>query len=172
MNKPTASKKDCASVRRKLSAFADGEVSLDWFLAIEAHLKECPDCRLALVELRQLWQDLDDSISVQPRPEFAREVMRKITEQSPSSHLDWRNALANMFPAPAAIAAMVLFGLMMGGWMGRGLWQEGIGPLATVATSQEQAVTLDALDVFAPTPRGSLAQGYFVLLSEVTQVKQ
>lgn len=172
MNKPTASKKDCASVRRKLSAFADGEVSLDWFLAIEAHLKECPDCRLALVELRQLWQDLDASISVRPRPEFARELMRKITEQSPSSHLDWRNALVNMFPAPAAIAAMVLFGLMLGGWMGQTLWGEGINPETIVASAPGQTATLDALDVFAPTPRGSLAQGYFVLVSEATQVKQ
>jgi len=169
MNKPTAPKKDCASVRRKLSAIADGEVSRDWFLAMEAHLKECPDCRLALVELRQLWLDLDDSISVRPRPEFAREVMLKIAEQSPPIPLNWRNALANMFSVPAAMATMVLFGFMLGGWMGWGLLQESIGQFPTVVTPQEQAATLSALDVFAPSPRGSLAQGYFVLVSDAAK---
>ncbi|WP_428563640.1 MAG: anti-sigma factor family protein [Solidesulfovibrio sp. DCME] len=172
MNEPTTPQRDCAAIRKKLSAFADGEVSSEWCLKIEAHLETCPDCRQALAEFRRLWLQLDTPMRVQTRPGFTQEVMRKVSEASRPRIFDWKVAVANLFPAPAAIAAMVLFGLMMGGWMGRTLWGEGINPEAIVASAPGQAATLDALDVFAPTPRGSLAQGYFVLASEATRVKQ
>jgi len=172
MNKITASSKDCAVIHNKLSAFTDGEVSSDWRLKIEEHLETCPDCRHALAELRHLWLTLDDPVPVRARPGFTREVMRKVSEASRPRLFDWKDAVATLFPAPAAIAAMILFGLMMGGWMGQTLWGEGINHEAIVASAPGQAATLDALDVFAPTPRGSLAQGYFVLVSEATQVKQ
>jgi len=171
MNKLPIRSKDCAIIRNRLSSFEDGEVSPEWRAKIEAHLAACPDCRQALADLRRLWLVLEDAMPPQPRPEFAQEVMRKITKEFLPGVFNWRRALASMFPAPATMAAMVVFGLLMGGWMGRTLLEEFTTPLTTVATSQAQAATLDALDVFAPTPRGSLAQGYFVLVSEATQVK-
>lgn len=171
MKKPPPSPRDCAVIGQKLSAFADGEVSSEWRLRIEAHLETCKDCRQALAELRCLWLMLEDPMPVQTRPRFTREVMQKVSGASRPGLIDLKNAVANLFPAPAAIAGMILFGLMMGGWMGQTLWGEGIHHESKVATAPGQAATLDALDVFAPTPRGSLAQGYFVLVSEATQVK-
>ena len=73
-----------------------------------------------------------------------------------------------MFPAPAAMAVMVILGLLIGGWMGRATLE---GTM-TAATAPMQAATLEALDAFAPTPKGSLAQGYLVLVSDATQVKR
>ena len=41
----------CADVRELLEAFHDGEVSIDWRIAIQKHLSECVACSLAAEEL-------------------------------------------------------------------------------------------------------------------------
>jgi len=168
MSKPSPLATDCTVVRTKLSAFEDGEVSPAWRSDIEAHLSRCSDCRQALTDLRCLWVALDDAVPPRLQPDFAQTVMSKITKESGPGFLNWMHVLPSMFPAPATMAAMVVFGLLIGGWMGRTVMDD----TSMIATSQEQAATLAAMDAFAPTPRGSLAEGYLVLVSNVPQVKQ
>jgi anti-sigma factor RsiW len=157
---------NCTAIRKKLSAFEDGEVSSPLRFEIEAHLATCPDCLQALADLQHLWLALEDAVQPRLRPDFSQEVMRKITEQSESRLFNWTWALDYMFPAPAAMAAMVVLGLLTGGWMGRATLEGRM----TAATAPMQAATLEALDAFAPTPKGSLAQGYLLLVSDATQV--
>jgi anti-sigma factor RsiW len=159
---------DCTVVRTKLSAFEDGEVSPAWRSEIEAHLANCSACQQAITDLRRLWLDLEDGIPPRPRSNFTQAVMAKITEESGPGFLNWMHVFSSMFPAPATMAVMVVFGLFIGGWMGRTVMEDTL----ISATSQEQAATLAAMDVFAPTPRGSLAEGYLVLVSLAPQVKQ
>lgn len=168
MSKPTPLATDCTVVRTKLSAFEDGEVSPAWHSDIEAHLKKCSDCRQALTDLRCLWKALDDAVPPRLQPDFAQTVMSKITKESGPGFLNWMHVLPSMFPAPATMAAMVVFGLFIGGWMGKTVMEN----TSMTTTSQEQAATLAAMDAFAPTPRGSLAEGYLLLVSNVPQVKQ
>lgn len=173
MSKQALSRKDCASIRKKLSAFADGEVSADWRLKIESHLETCPDCRQALAELRELWQALDDSVSVQTRPGFTRDVMRKIVEESQPGRFDWFRSLSRLFPVPATVAMVALVGMLLGGWMGHTLLDGVTNPLgATIAATQGQSATIEALHVFAPTPKGSLAHDYLMLAGDTMQVTQ
>jgi len=42
----------CSSVRRRLSAFHDGELTIREQIAVEAHLRECPGCRAEVAQLR------------------------------------------------------------------------------------------------------------------------
>lgn len=45
---------DCTSVRRKLSAFQDGELAPDVRSAVQEHLKGCAECAARLAEIREL----------------------------------------------------------------------------------------------------------------------
>lgn len=173
MSKQALSRRDCALIRKKLSAFADGEVSSDWHLKIEAHLETCPNCRQALAELQRLWLELDDPMPVQTRPGFARDVMRKIAEEARPVGFDWFRSLSRLFPVPATVVMVALAGMLLGGWMGHSLIDGTANPLgATIAGTAAQSATIEALDAFSPTPKGSLAQGYLMLAGDTTQVTQ
>lgn len=167
MNKQLASRKDCTSIRQKLSAFADGEVSTDWREKIEAHLAICPDCRQALFELRSLWQALEDPLSAQARPGFTQDVLRKINGGTQAQRHDWSSFWGMMFPTPASIALVAMLGLALGGWLGHSL--VAIDGQPRGGTMSEQSMTLEALDAFSPMPKGSLAHGYLTLAGEVAQ---
>ena len=159
---------NCTAIRKNLSAFEDGEVSPPLQFEIEAHLDSCPACQQALADLHHLWLALEDVVPPRPQPDFSQAVMRKITEKSEPEIFNWTWAWDYMFPAPAAMAVMVILGLLIGGWMERATLESRM----TASTAPTQAATLEALDAFAPTPKGSLAQGYLLLVSDTTQVKR
>jgi len=167
MGKPSPLTTDCTRVRTKLSAFEDGEVSPAWRADIEAHLAKCSDCRQALTDLRCLWRALEDAVPPRLQPDFAQTVMSRMTEQSGLGLLNWRHVFPAMLPAPATMAILVVFGLFIGGWMGQTVMKDRL----MTTTSQEQVATLAAMDAFAPTPRGSLAEGYLLLVSITPLVK-
>ena len=158
---------NCSIRQKKLSAFADGEGSPAWRSEMEAHLAHCPECRQALAALDRLWLALEDAAPPRLRPDFAPAVMARMTEASGPGFLDWRYLLPAMLPAPATMAALVLFGLFIGGWMGQTVMKDRL----MTTTSQEQAATLAAMYAFAPTPSGSLAEGYLLLVSTTPLVK-
>lgn len=170
MRKQASTRERCALFRQKLAAFADGEMSADWREKIESHLATCPECRQALSELRSLWQALDDPISVQTRPGFTQDVLRKVNSGTYSHRPDWFHSWGRMFPAPAGIAMVAMLGLVLGGWLGYSL--VGIdGHLldGTLARTATQSATIEALDVFSPMPKGSLAHGYLTVAGEAAQ---
>jgi anti-sigma factor RsiW len=167
MGKRSSLPMKCTEVHKHLSAFEDGELSSALRSDIESHLATCSDCQQSRDNLHRLWFALEDSPVPQPRPDLSQEIMRKITEQSGQRRLDRMRFLEQMIPRPAALAAMVVLGLLVGGWMGKAVM---INPASRVM-GLEQNTLLDGLDVFTPTPRGSLAQGYLVLISDATQVK-
>jgi anti-sigma factor RsiW len=158
----------CSARQAKLSAFADGEGSPAWRSDMETHLAHCPECRQSLAALDLLWLALEDGGPPRTRSDFTQAVMARITEKSEAGFFDWIHFLPSLSPAPATMAAMVVVGLFIGGWMGRTIMAETL----MTAASQEQAATLAAMDAFAPTPRGSLAEGYLALVSHAPQVKQ
>jgi anti-sigma factor RsiW len=157
---------NCSTIQTRLSAFADGELSPALRSEIEAHLALCADCRRLLADGDRLWLALEDSNPPRPRPDFTQAVLRKVTTQSGSGiFIDRIRAWARLLPAPAALAAMVVLGLLLGGWMGQTVLEE-----RRVASAPAQEASLEGLDAFTPTPRGSLAQGYLVLVSTTNGV--
>jgi anti-sigma factor RsiW len=170
MQKRASAGKGCAPFRQKLSAFADGEVSADWREKIEAHLATCLECRQALSELRSLWQALDDPMHVQTRPGFTQDIMRKISGGAQPDRHEWFRFWERMFPVPASVALVAMLGLVLGGWLGHSLVANDAHPLGgPLSGTAAQSVTIEALDVFSPMPKGSLAHGYLTLAGEVAQ---
>lgn len=164
---------DCATVRKKLSAFADGESPSDFQKRIEAHLETCPECRQALEDLRCLWRTLEDPLTVRTRPGFTAEVLRKLDHTPHQRSGRWSWILEHKPPAYVAVGMVSLLAVLMGGWMGNSLFERALGSLGeNLRVGAGQSATIEALDVFAPIPKGSLAEGYLVLAGEMGQVKR
>jgi len=61
------SARTCSSVRRRLSAFHDGELTIREQIAVEAHLRECPGCRAEVAQLRAIGDALRAALTPDAR---------------------------------------------------------------------------------------------------------
>ena len=111
----------CSKVRRKLTAYADGECDETTAGAVEAHLTHCSGCRAELEEQRQLSQEL--ALISAPEPgddsEFIRRVMAGIDagESRPTFGMRVRQALL-----AAAATALTVVGMFLGVQLGAGIF--------------------------------------------------
>ena len=69
---------DHSEIRRMLSPYLDNAVSAGEKAEIEAHLSQCERCRTALFELNQMVGHLKDIQEIEPPPEMAAEIMRRV----------------------------------------------------------------------------------------------
>jgi len=156
--------KTCQSVRKKLSAYQDGEVTSAEKYSIDAHLRACEACRKQHEALLQTYRMLMDLPGIEPAPGLSR----RIVESAMRTHEPfWVRALGEafrLFPAPAALvtlaAAGLLIGTMLGNLLTEGQFQS--APSLSVSFS-DQALTLASVGVFDATPPGSFAEGYLKL---------
>jgi anti-sigma factor RsiW len=100
---------NCSSVRRKLVAYADGELTPDDKGMVSLHLYACPGCREELAGLAQLNAELDRFEDVEARPYFTTRLRQRIVDRRRLTRHSWLRRLA--IPAGAA-AAVVLMGLV------------------------------------------------------------
>jgi len=70
----------CRQARTKISAYMDHELDAASSRQLELHLHECAECREALDD----FQELDDMVRllprIDPRPDFARQIVMKVSE--------------------------------------------------------------------------------------------
>ncbi len=156
--------KTCQSVRKKLSAYQDGEVTSAEKDAIDAHLRTCETCQKEHEVLLQTYRVLRSMPEIEPAPGFSRQIVESVTQaQEPF----WIRVLGEAFrllPTSAAIATLAVAGLLVGTMLGN-LLTEGqfhsSPPLS--ASFSNQALTLASVRVFNATPPGSFAGGYLKL---------
>ncbi len=67
---------ECAQVKKRLDAWADGEMSRPDRMAVDRHLAGCPDCRDEAVSLKQLNLALDHLGPVPAPSGFSGRVCR------------------------------------------------------------------------------------------------
>lgn len=128
----------CSQVKKKLTAYLDGEVSEKEQEIISEHVKSCIACRQELEVLTVVSRTLDEVVDVEVTPYFRAHLKTrlrdvKIGEEKPFSFLEWiRRATF-----PVAAAALFLFSIVAGGQLGRTIYQ------ATAQTNQVQAAEID-----------------------------
>jgi hypothetical protein len=71
-----------AEIRDKLSAYLDGAVSLREKSLIEEHLETCPECAIALRELRQTVARLGNLGEEEPPPWLTQRIMTQVREEA------------------------------------------------------------------------------------------
>lgn len=156
--------KTCQIIRKKLSAYQDGEVGSADKDAIEAHLRTCEACRKQHEALLQTYRIFRSLPEIEPAPGLSRRIVGSATRvQEPF----WVRALGESFrllPTPAAMVALAAAGLLIGTMLGNLLTEGQFHPSPPLSASfSDQALTLASVKVFDATPPGSFAGGYLKL---------
>jgi len=156
--------KNCQSVRKKLSAYQDGEVTSAEKDAIDAHLRTCEACRKQHEALLQTYRMLRGLPEIEPAPGLTRRIVDSGTRaQEPF----WVRALGETFrllPTPAAMVALAAAGLLVGTMLGNLLIEGQFHSSPSISVSfSDQVLTLASVRVFDATPPGSFAEGYLKL---------
>ncbi|MGC8668021.1 MAG: zf-HC2 domain-containing protein [Chthonomonadales bacterium] len=112
---PVEPKRSCDEIWELLCAYCDGEASRDEVLRVEAHLHDCPECRVAAHLLRQTSQVLRSEELVGPPPDL-RERILAATVLQPRRHRNWRWPwyLPALRPVPLPLLAGIGIAAILG----------------------------------------------------------
>lgn len=89
----------CSHIREQLSEYLDGRLPGDWKEEVDAHLKTCDDCRVALHQLRDLSAQMKSEPLLTPPESFYQGVLARIEDAKPRANDFWGwpvKALATM----------------------------------------------------------------------------
>jgi len=152
----------CHSVQKKLSAYQDTELETHEREQVKEHLLNCRTCRERFAELERVWQTLGGLEEIHPDPWFYRQVVRKIKEpreQRLFPSLQW---VPRLLPAPVIVFILLVVGILTGTYLGNILAQSNIFLLHYEQASE---TVFTSMRVFDPAPPGTLAEGYFRMVS-------
>jgi predicted anti-sigma-YlaC factor YlaD len=152
----------CHSVQKKLSAYQDTELETHEREQVKEHLLNCRTCREQYAELERVWQTLGEFEEIHPNPWFYRQIVRKIKkprEQRLFPSLQW---VPRLLPAPVIVVILLVVGILTGTYLGNILAQSNIFLLHYEQASE---TVFNSMRVFDPAPPGTLAEGYFRMVS-------
>jgi anti-sigma factor RsiW len=152
----------CSKVQKKLSAYQDRELKPQEQEQVKSHLLSCRACCEQYAELERVWQTLGGLEEIHPAPWFYRQVVRKIKEpreQRPFPSLQW---VPRLLPAPVIVFILLVVGILTGTYLGNILAQSNIFLLHYEQASE---TVFTSMRVFDPAPPGTLAEGYFRMVS-------
>ncbi|HBO45540.1 MAG TPA: hypothetical protein DD670_16740 [Planctomycetaceae bacterium] len=134
----------CHDVRKQLDLFVRQDVTPGVADRIEAHLADCPACREARNRLVRLALLLE-SVAAPPVPEgFAARVVMRAQRLQPTFAASARRPAGNLgrrLRHASAIATALAIGVLLGGFLGQGVWSTddrpaAVGPSDPSATSE------------------------------------
>ncbi len=152
----------CSRIKRKLSAFLDGETSEVENQLISEHLKSCARCQNELEELSQVSDILDVMDEVEVSPFFTTRLKQRIVDQRARRvvrmpFMEWIRRAA----LPAFATALVILSFLVGSNLGKTIYQEQAESIAKSGTEIVEVLDFASLDEF---PEGSLGWAYSNLL--------
>lgn len=152
----------CSEIKRKLSAFLDGEVSKDAKQLISEHLKSCEHCRKEFEAFSQVSEVLEIMDEVQVSPYFMTHLKQRIAEQQAKSvvrlpFVEWIRKAA----VPVAATVLIFLSFLVGSNLGKAMYQEQADIMAKSDTEIANVLGVTTLDEF---PEGSLGWAYNNLL--------
>ncbi len=147
----------------KLSAFLDGEVSDEERIEISKHIKSCDHCQKELESLSHVSDSLDLIEEIQVPPYFLVHLKQRIAEQESrkviqSPFVTWARRVA----VPVGAAALIIFSLFLGDYMGKAIYQSRIEDLTRLDTEFAELLCVNSLEDFS---EGSLNNVYYNLVS-------
>jgi len=152
----------CRSVQKKLSAYQDKELEPLEQEQVRIHLLICRTCREQYAEFERVWQTLGGLEEIHQDPWFYRQVIRKIKEpreQRLFPSLQW---VPRLLPASVIVFMLLVVGILTGTYFGNILAQSNIFLLHYEQASE---TVFTSMRVFDPAPPGTLAEGYFRMVS-------
>lgn len=154
----------CRRIRKKLSAYQDGEIDAGQKEAIEAHLHTCEACRQHYEQLQVTCQMLKRLPDIEAGANLSLGILKRVSQAQASL---WQRRMGRLFrrlPAPAAVVALAAAGIWVGVLVGHFWIEQGLGPFRKAAAFQsDQALTIASLKAFDAAPAGSFAASYLQL---------
>ena len=155
--------KTCRHIRKKLSAYQDGEVGAAQKDAIESHLRTCKGCQLHYEAFQQTFQVLKRLPDIQADEGLSLRILDRVTQAQPSFWNGINGNYLKRLPVPATmVVAGILFGMLMGNfWI-----EQELGYRRTSAVYRsEPALTVVSVKAFDAAPFGSFSEGYLQLIT-------
>ncbi|MGD8787003.1 MAG: zf-HC2 domain-containing protein [Phycisphaerales bacterium] len=163
---------NCEQVRKKLNAYMDAELPEETIEKITTHLEKCQDCSGAITRLQSLTSVLEEVSTPEVPKGFTARVLACANERSKSTKsMQRKHAFVFQWYGPkfltartAAAAAVLIFGLVIGGLMGLDIWQSpNIQSGGESQMTQVEPTDIYNLDYLTDAPKGSLADAYLTL---------
>jgi|WetSurMetagenome_2_1015567.scaffolds.fasta_scaffold104556_1 anti-sigma factor RsiW len=158
---------NCRHIRKRLTAYQDGEIGGEERNRISAHLEGCPACRSFYAEMDRLWQEMGEIPEVEVTQGFERSLLAKIhTAPAPRSWWSFPSIFVvhRWIPAPAVALGLMLMGVALGGYLGNVLVSSSRS-VPGWGVSSQNSEDIYSFKVFAAVPPGSLGEGYLRMAS-------
>jgi predicted anti-sigma-YlaC factor YlaD len=153
----------CKKIRKRLSAFSDGELKPGKRSAVERHLSACPDCRREFEAASRAWSLLDGFETVESRENFEAEFWRIIGESGIRRPLWLR--VVKALPVSALAFLCLVLGIVSGFYLGKVIFRNGETAVSFNVSLPEDS-NFPYLDNFADFPKDSVAGAYIAVASQ------
>jgi len=154
----------CSKIQKKFSAYQDKELKPQEQEEVRSHLLNCEACREEFAELERVWQTLEGLEEIHPDPWFYRQIVRKIREPREQGLLPTLQHVFRLSRAPVAVSIILIIGILAGTYVGSILARFDLFPFQSNPVSDSSGV-LASMRVFDPAPPGTLAEGYYRMVS-------
>ena len=142
---------NCRKIKKRMSAYADGELPENIRSVMDEHLASCPACRERLGNLSGVWEVLNMLPDVSPATGFyARLDARRRRTEETVFHVWQRAAMA------LSVASVICLGIVTGSMLVR----NGSSSTGSRAASQDWLAGLQ-LETLDEVPESSLSALYF-----------
>ena len=149
----------CSKIKKRLSAYLDGEMPGQERRIISEHLKQCGECQAELAALSSVVDALETIEGFEVPPYFMTRLRQTVREQEkPMPFLQRMKRLA----ISAATAVGVIASLFIGNQAGKNLYQSITRTSEPVVAETGNVFGLGAFDEF---PEGSLSDIYDELVT-------
>ena len=155
----------CSKIQKKLSAYQDRELEPREREQVWNHLLSCQACREQFAELERVWQTLEGLEQVHPDPWFYRQIVRKIKEPREQGLLPTLQQVFRLSRVPVAVSIILIIGLLAGTYLGSILARCDLFPFFQGNAVSDSSRVLTSMRVFNPAPPGTLAEGYYRMVS-------
>ena len=152
----------CSNIQKKLSAYQDNELETREREQVKKHLLSCHSCREQFAEFERFWQTLGGLEEIHPDPWFYRQIVRKIKEPREQRLFPGLQWVPRLLPAPVIVSILLVVGILTGTYLGNILAQSNIFLLHYEQASE---TVFNSMRVFDPAPPGTLAEGYYRMVS-------
>lgn len=151
----------CSCMRKRLSAYVDGELREKWRRRVERHLAVCPVCREELERLRDVDMLLARGPDVSVPPFIAARVVARVRGEVPRRvAAPWWHPLLSPRLGYALATAALACGVLLGAHIGMGL--------VPILSDSERMGPIEILDLgsFRDEPSGSMSELVMNLIEE------
>jgi anti-sigma factor RsiW len=155
----------CHNIQKKFSAYQDKELKPQEQEEVRSHLLSCEACREEFAELERVWQTLEGLEEIHPDPWFYRQVVRKIKEPRERGLLPTLQHVFRLSRAPVVVSIILIIGLLAGTYLGSILARCDLFPFFQSNAVSNSPGILTSMRVFNPAPPGTLAEGYYRMVS-------